>query len=157
MPRLKDIPLDFQPGTRWAYSPQSGFDVLARVVEMASGMPFDRFVEQRIFAPLGMKDTFFYRDGLAPRKPTLYQRATVRCRRPGCGFDERRLFLRRRRDVEHRRRLSAVRADARKRRRARRQARILGRASVETMASVFAPDTLPGRMRAKVSGSACVS
>ena len=37
MPRLKNVPLDFQPGTRWAYSAQYGFDVLARVVEVASG------------------------------------------------------------------------------------------------------------------------
>src|SRR5687768_10343822 len=55
IPRLKNVPLDFQPGTRWAYSPQYGFDVLARVVEVASGMPFDRFTKQRIFDPLGMK------------------------------------------------------------------------------------------------------
>ena len=45
IPRLKNVPLDFQPGTRWAYSAQYGFDVLARVVEVASGMPFDRFVK----------------------------------------------------------------------------------------------------------------
>ena len=54
------MPLDFQPGTRWAYSAQAGFDTLARVVEVASGMPVDQFLKQRIFDPLGMKDTFFY-------------------------------------------------------------------------------------------------
>src|SRR5690606_11327773 len=43
LPRLADVPLDFQPGTRWAYSGQFGFDVLARVVEVASGMSFDAF------------------------------------------------------------------------------------------------------------------
>jgi CubicO group peptidase (beta-lactamase class C family) len=51
LPRLANIPLDFRPGTRWAYSPQYGFDVLARIVEVASGMPLDRFVEQRIAPP----------------------------------------------------------------------------------------------------------
>src|SRR5262249_30672724 len=40
-------------------SPQAGIDVLARVVEVASGQPFDAFLRQRIFEPLGMKDTFF--------------------------------------------------------------------------------------------------
>jgi CubicO group peptidase (beta-lactamase class C family) len=73
MPRLKKVPLDFQPGTRWAYSPQFGFDVLLRIVEVASGMPFDRFARQRIFDPLGMKDTFFYPVDGNPRIVTLYE------------------------------------------------------------------------------------
>jgi CubicO group peptidase (beta-lactamase class C family) len=54
------VPLDFQPGTRWAYSAQAGFDTLARIVEIVSNMPFDQFTKTRIFDPLGMKDTFFY-------------------------------------------------------------------------------------------------
>ena len=53
------MPLEFQPGTRWAYSAAAGFDTLSRVVEVASGMPIDRFVKQRIFDPLGMKDTTY--------------------------------------------------------------------------------------------------
>jgi CubicO group peptidase (beta-lactamase class C family) len=73
MPRLKNVPLDFQPGTRWAYSAQYGFDVLARVVEVASGLPFDRFTKQRILDPLGMKDTFFYPATGNPRIASLYQ------------------------------------------------------------------------------------
>ena len=73
MPRLKSVPLDFQPGTRWAYSAQYGLDVLARVVEVASGMPFDRFTKQRILDPLGMKDTFFYPATGNPRIASLYQ------------------------------------------------------------------------------------
>src|SRR4029450_2311158 len=36
LPRLGKVPLDFQPGTRWAYSARAGFDVLSRVVEMTS-------------------------------------------------------------------------------------------------------------------------
>jgi len=60
LPRLGGVPLDFQPGTRWAYSAQAGFDTLARIVEITSGMPFDTFAKQRIFDPLAMKDTFFY-------------------------------------------------------------------------------------------------
>src|SRR5262245_22657109 len=43
IPRLGTVPLDFQPGSRWAYSAQAGFDTLARIVEITSGMPFDQF------------------------------------------------------------------------------------------------------------------
>ena len=60
VPRLASTPLEFQPGTRWAYSAQAGFDVLLHIVEITSGMPADQFLKQRLFDPLGMKDTFFY-------------------------------------------------------------------------------------------------
>jgi CubicO group peptidase (beta-lactamase class C family) len=59
LPRLGGVPLEFQPGTRWAYSAQAGFDTLLRIVEIASGQPADQFLKQRVFDPLGMKDTFF--------------------------------------------------------------------------------------------------
>src|SRR5690606_21553984 len=74
MPRLAAVPLDFQPGTQWAYSGQYAFDVLARVVEIASGQPFDAFVKARILDPLGMKDTFFQLpDEGHPRLAGLYR------------------------------------------------------------------------------------
>jgi CubicO group peptidase (beta-lactamase class C family) len=57
MPRLRTTPLDFQPGTRWAYSATTGPDVLARVVEITSGTTYDRYIRERIFEPVGMKDT----------------------------------------------------------------------------------------------------
>ena len=60
IPRLAGVPLDFQPGTRWSYSPLAGGDVLGRVVEIASGQTYDQFLKTRVFDPLGMKDTFFY-------------------------------------------------------------------------------------------------
>jgi CubicO group peptidase (beta-lactamase class C family) len=56
--RIARLPLAFQPGTRYNYSLST--DVLGRVIEVASGLPFDRFLEQRIFQPLGMQDTFFW-------------------------------------------------------------------------------------------------
>ncbi len=59
IPKLGATPLDFQPGSRWSYSAAAGFDTLAHVVEVASGQPVDQFLRQRIFEPLGMKDTFF--------------------------------------------------------------------------------------------------
>src|SRR5688572_25960585 len=73
LPRLASVPLDFQPGTRWAYSGQYGFDVLARIVEVASGMSFDQFTSRRIFDPLEMKDTSFYPAAGNPRLVTLYR------------------------------------------------------------------------------------
>ena len=62
--RLSQQPLRFQPGSRWAYS-TAGMDVLGRVVEVASGMPFDQFLQRRVLDPLGMKDTSFW---IAPEK-----------------------------------------------------------------------------------------
>jgi len=52
-------PLRFQPGTRWSYS-TAGMDTLGRVVEVVSGMPYDKFIQTRLFDPLGMKDTTFW-------------------------------------------------------------------------------------------------
>jgi CubicO group peptidase (beta-lactamase class C family) len=74
IPRLASVPLDFQPGTRWAYSAQAGFDALAHVVEKVSGLPFGQFAKTRIFDPLGMKDTFFYPADGNPRIVTRYVR-----------------------------------------------------------------------------------
>lgn len=75
IPRLGSTPLEFQPGSRWAYSPGAGFDTLGRIVEIVSGQTFDQFLRQRIFGPLEMKDIFFYAaDDKAPRMATIYQR-----------------------------------------------------------------------------------
>lgn len=52
-------PLQFQPGTRWQYS-NPGIATLGRIVEVVSGMPFEKFLEARIFQPLGMKDSFIF-------------------------------------------------------------------------------------------------
>jgi len=75
IPKLASVPLDFQPGTLWRYSGQAGFDTLSRVVEIASGLTYEQFLKQRLFDPLGMKDTGFYpsADG-ASRLVTLYAR-----------------------------------------------------------------------------------
>jgi len=59
IPRLGTLPLDFQPGTEWRYSGLAGFDTLGRIVEVASGLPLDQFLRQRLFEPLGMNDTWF--------------------------------------------------------------------------------------------------
>lgn len=51
------LPLEFSPGTEWNYSVAT--DVLGAVIQRVSGVPLDRFFADRIFAPLGMHDTFF--------------------------------------------------------------------------------------------------
>ncbi len=72
---LGAVPLDFQPGSRWAYSGLAGIDTLGRIVEVASGLTFDEFLRRRIFEPLGMKDTAFnVPDHSMPRVVTLYRR-----------------------------------------------------------------------------------
>lgn len=57
---LGTTPLEFQPGTRWAYSAVAGFDVLSHIVEIASGKTFDAFINERIFKPVGAKEIFFW-------------------------------------------------------------------------------------------------
>jgi CubicO group peptidase (beta-lactamase class C family) len=52
-------PLQFVPGSRWAYC-QSGINTAARIVEVVSGQSFPAFLERRLFHPLGMQDTTFY-------------------------------------------------------------------------------------------------
>jgi len=57
IPKVAAGPLDFKPGARWAYSGTVGLDVVARIIEIVSGTPFNEFVQERIFDPLDMKDT----------------------------------------------------------------------------------------------------
>ena len=52
-------PMQYEPGAKWSYT-QSGINAAARIVEVVSGMTFDAFLQERLFAPLGMKDTTFY-------------------------------------------------------------------------------------------------
>jgi CubicO group peptidase (beta-lactamase class C family) len=59
VPQLGKVALDFQPGTRWSYSASAGFETLSRIVEIVSGKPYDVFLKERIFVPLGMNDTGF--------------------------------------------------------------------------------------------------
>ena len=68
-------PLVFQPGTRWNYSVST--DVLGRLVEIWSGVPLDAFFADRIFGPLGMRDTGFQvPEGQGHRLASNYVRRT---------------------------------------------------------------------------------
>ncbi|HAT43678.1 MAG TPA: serine hydrolase [Ktedonobacter sp.] len=55
--RLGTLPLMYQPGERWLYG--TGFDVLSVLIARVSGQPLETFLRERIFEPLGMKDTGF--------------------------------------------------------------------------------------------------
>jgi CubicO group peptidase (beta-lactamase class C family) len=72
--KLAKMPLEFEPGTQWAYGPAT--DVLGCLVEIISGMTLEQYFQQKIFTPLGMTDTYFNmpEDKLA-RLSTIYRPA----------------------------------------------------------------------------------
>jgi CubicO group peptidase (beta-lactamase class C family) len=59
IPLFLAAPMQYEPGEKWKYT-QSGINTTARIVEVVSGQTFDAFLQQRLFDPLGMKDTTFY-------------------------------------------------------------------------------------------------
>lgn len=59
IPLYLAAPMQYEPGAKWSYT-QSGINVAARIVEVVSGQSFDRFLQDRLFDPLGMKHTTFY-------------------------------------------------------------------------------------------------
>ncbi|MCE2413801.1 beta-lactamase family protein [Candidatus Poribacteria bacterium] len=65
--KLSDIPLVHEPGERWTYG--VSVDVLGYLVEVVSGMPFEEFLQTRLFGPLGMVDTGF---SVPPEKVDRY-------------------------------------------------------------------------------------
>jgi CubicO group peptidase (beta-lactamase class C family) len=74
IPMYAAQPLKFRPGEKWTYC-QSGINTAARVVEVVSGQSFPAFLDERLFQPLGMKDTTFYlREEQLPRLATSYRR-----------------------------------------------------------------------------------
>lgn len=51
--------LEFEPDSKYQYS-NAGINTAARIIEVVAGMPFERFLDERLFQPLGMKDTTFW-------------------------------------------------------------------------------------------------
>ncbi len=152
LPRLGGVPLAFQPGTRWAYSAQAGFDALARIVEVSSGMPFDKFASQRIFGPLGMKDTFFYPAEGNPRMATLYRRGEKGLEKQnnpnfmnGAYFSGGGGLMSTAEDYLQFAQMLLNGGELNGK-------RLLGSKTVEVMRSVAAPDTLPGRPKGEGYG-----
>jgi CubicO group peptidase (beta-lactamase class C family) len=69
--RVAGLPLRFDPGTQWNYG--VGLEIMGRVIEVAAGQPFDRYLQEHLFGPLGMTETgFVFPAGSDARIPTLY-------------------------------------------------------------------------------------
>ena len=153
IPRLGSTPLDFQPGSRWSYSPLAAFDTLGRVVEIVSGQTFEQFLRQRIFDPLGMKDTLFHPAGdRLPRVVTIYHRAGDALQKvdtpnwvasPNYYSGAGGLMASAEDYLQFAQMLLDGQVNGK---------RLLSPKTVELMASIFAPDTLPGRSRGRSFG-----
>jgi CubicO group peptidase (beta-lactamase class C family) len=66
-------PLEFEPGTKWGYS-NMGIATLGRIIEVVSGKSYEDFISERIFQPLGMKDShFFVPEEKRPRIAAIYR------------------------------------------------------------------------------------
>jgi CubicO group peptidase (beta-lactamase class C family) len=147
IPRLGSTPLEFQPGARWAYSAQAGFDTLGRIVEIASGMTLDEFFRQRIFTPLGMKDIYFWPpEQTWPRVATPYQRTPAGLQEPpNPNFMSSQVYFMGSGGLittaEDYLPLGVMLANGGQ----LNGKRLLSPKTVEMMRSVHAPDTLPGR------------
>ncbi len=74
-------PLQFEPGSRWSYS-NYGYLLLGVLVERASGLAYEEYLQQRVFSPAGMKGT-----GLQPESETVPQRARGYLRRDNAWVD----------------------------------------------------------------------
>ncbi|PWU11319.1 MAG: beta-lactamase [Terriglobia bacterium] len=155
IPRLATTPLDFQPGTRWQYSATAAWDTLERVVEVITGQPFDRFVRERVFDPLGMKDTSF--------RPSAEQLSRIATQYRGANSALTRVetkaiwlnsptylsggggLMSSAEDYLQFGQMLANRGELNGK-------RLLGPKTVELMSSVFVPDTLPGRAKGRGFG-----
>jgi len=60
VPRIGNSVLQFQPGTKFAYSPTDALDVALYIVQLITGRPADVYIHERIFAPLDMMDTYYH-------------------------------------------------------------------------------------------------
>ena len=150
VPLLGSTTLDFQPGSRWGYSALAAFDTLGRVVEVASGMSFDRFLKERLFVPLGMNETSFQPTAeMQSRIVTTYQRAKDRMTRLEAKHPMLNLYGREYfsgggglySTIQDYAVFAQMLLDGGQ----WNGKRLLSPRTVELMSSVFVPDTLPGR------------
>jgi CubicO group peptidase (beta-lactamase class C family) len=152
VPRLGRVPLDFQPGTRWAYSAAAAWDTLSRVIEIVSGTTIDKFVKQRIFDPLEMKDTTYVEPTGNPRLVKLYSRtpeglkpASSPAFMNGVYFSGGGGLLSTATDYAQFALMLANGGELN-------GVRLLSPRAIDLMGSVFVPDTLPGRPRGESFG-----
>jgi CubicO group peptidase (beta-lactamase class C family) len=148
IPRLGSTALEFQPGSRWTYSPGAGFETLGRIIEVASGTRLDQFFRTRIFDPLGMTDiTFWPTDAQMPRVASVYQRGENGLTKAVMPNDtmSRNVYFRGSGGLystaEDYIPIGMMLASGGE----LNGKRLLGRKTVEMLAAVHVPDTLPGR------------
>ena len=148
IPRLGTTALEFQPGSRWAYSAGAGFETLGRIIEIVSGMPLDRFFRTRIFDPLGMKDIAFWpTDAQMRRVATVYARDAKGLTKSATPNDtlSRNVYFRASGGLystaEDYIPLGIMLTNGGE----MNGRRLLGRKTVEMLGAVHVPDTLPGR------------
>jgi len=63
---FKDQPMEFEPGTKWNYC-NSGYILLGKIIEVASGMPYAQYLQEKMFTPLGLNHTSYDTTGLVIR------------------------------------------------------------------------------------------
>jgi CubicO group peptidase (beta-lactamase class C family) len=148
IPRLGGTALEFQPGSRWTYSPGAGFETLGRIIEIASGTRLDQFLRTRIFDPLGMPDiTFWPTDAQWPRVASVYARQDKGLTKSTMPNDtlSRNVYFRGSGGLystaEDYVAFGLMLANGG----ALGGKRVIGRKSVEMLSAVHVPDTLPGR------------
>ncbi len=66
----------FKPGDRWVYS-NTGYLILATIIERVSGKTFEEYLKDKIFIPLGMQNTFVYRRWYSPQEVTNYAKGYI--------------------------------------------------------------------------------
>lgn len=81
--KISKLPLAHQPGRVWEYGMST--DVLGRIVEVVSGMPYDQFLQERIFKPLRMTDTGFYLTPAQIARMAEFQADPATAKRPQMG------------------------------------------------------------------------
>jgi CubicO group peptidase (beta-lactamase class C family) len=70
----QDLPLEFEPGSKWNYS-NSGYFMLGAIIESASGIPYDEFIEERIFKKLGMNSSYYdHSERIIPNRARGYDK-----------------------------------------------------------------------------------
>lgn len=73
---FKYQPMEFAPGKRWAYN-NSGYILLGAIIEKVSGLSYEQFIQQSIFEPLGMKQSYYDSPSrVIPRRVAGYEKSS---------------------------------------------------------------------------------
>src|SRR5579883_3101413 len=74
LPHFKDLPLEFEPGTRFLYN-NSGYHLLGLIIEKVAEMSYEQFIQQHIFQPLGMNHSYYmHHNAVIPQRASGYEK-----------------------------------------------------------------------------------